>query len=317
MPDDSTTLTLAGGPEFDRIRAIMHALGPRAEGLGGDVRYVPAGSGLIALSIDVSVEGVHFQRDWLGPEEIGWRATAGALSDLAAAGAECIGALVALTALTREPESTFAAVMQGADAALASVGGVVLGGDLSRGDAMSVAVTVVGRTERAISRRGARPGDGLWVTGELGGSRAALAAWVAGRMPDPAARERFARPVPRLAWGRWLAEHGATAVMDLSDGLGADVGHLAAASELAVQVELREVPVHPSARAEAEAASQRPALFAAWGGEDYELLAAMPPDFTGSDQLPLTRIGEFSAGNGVSFTLDGRPAQPGGYDHFA
>jgi thiamine-monophosphate kinase len=308
---------MAGGPEFDRIRAIMRALGPRAEGLGSDVRYVPAGEGLIALSIDVSVEGVHFQRKWLGPEEIGWRATAGALSDLAAAGAECIGALVALTTQPREPESTFVAVMRGVDAALASAGGVVLGGDLSRGDAMAVAVTVVGRAGTAISRRGARAGDGLWVTGELGGARAALAAWVAGRMPVAGARERFARPEPRLAEGRWLVEHGATAMMDLSDGLGADAGHLAAASELALHVELRDLPVHPAARAEAEAVSQRPALFAAWGGEDYELLAAMPPRFAGTKDIALTRIGEFAVGTGVSFTLDGRPVQPGGYDHFA
>lgn len=310
-------LPLAGGPEFDRIRAIMQALGPRAGGLGGDVRYIPAGEGLLALSIDVSVEGVHFQREWLGPEEIGWRATAGALSDLAAAGAGCIGALVALTTLGREPEATFVSVMQGVDAAVASVGGVVLGGDLSRGDAMSLAVTVVGRARTAISRRGARAGDGLWLTGELGGARAALAAWAAGRVPDPEARRRFAWPTPRLTEGRWLVDHGARAMIDLSDGLGADAGHLAAASDLAVQVELRDAPVHPAARAEADAASQRPALFAAWGGEDYELLAAMPPDFQGASEFALTRIGEFSAGSGVVFTLDGRPVQPGGYDHFA
>jgi len=295
----------------------MHALGSRAEGLGSDVRYIPGGEGQIALSIDVSVEGVHFRRDWLSPEEIGWRATASALSDLAAGGAACIGALVALTTPAREPEATFVALMRGVDAALESAGGVVLGGDLSRGDAMAVAVTVVGRGTGAISRRGARAGDGLWVTGELGGSRAALAAWIDGRTPDPAARERFARPVPRLIEGRWLADHGATAMIDLSDGLGADAGHLAAASELALHLELREVPVHPAARVAAEAGSQRPAIFAAWGGEDYELLAAMPPGFTGTTEFELTRIGEFAPGNGVTFTLDGRPVQPGGYDHFA
>jgi thiamine-monophosphate kinase len=318
VPDGPTaSVPLAGGAEFDRIRAIMHALGSRAEGLGSDVRYIPGGEGQIALSVDVSVEGVHFRRDWLSPEEIGWRATASALSDLAAAGAACIGALVALTTPAREPEATFVALMRGVDAALESAGGVVLGGDLSRGDAMAVAVTVVGRGTGAISRRGARAGDGLWVTGELGGSRAALAAWIDGRTPDPAARERFARPVPRLTEGRWLADHGATAMIDLSDGLGADAGHLAAASGLALHLELRDVPVHPAARAEAETASQRPAIFAAWGGEDYELLAAMPPGFTGTTEFELTRIGEFAPGNGVTFTLDGRPVQPGGYDHFA
>ena len=312
-----STVPLAGGPEFDRIRAIMQALGPRADGLGSDVRYVPAGEGLIAFSTDVSVESVHFRRDWLTLEEIGWRAAAVALSDLAAAGAECIGLLVALTTLSREPPETFGSVMRGVDAAVASVGGLVLGGDLSRGDAMSLAVTVVGRTGKAISRRGARANDGLWVTGELGAARAALAAWVAGREPDPAARERFSRPAPRLPEGRWLVDHGATALMDLSDGLGGDAEHLAVASGLALHVELRDLPLHPAARAEAERVGQRPAIFAAWGGEDYELIAAMPPDFPGTSEFSLTRIGEFAPGSGVSFTLDGRPVQSGGYDHFA
>ena len=248
MPDDAGTLPLAGGPEFDRIRAIIQALGPRAKGLGGDVRYVDAGDSLLALSVDVSVEGVHFRRDWITLEEIGWRAAAGALSDLAAAGAECVGLLVALTTMPREPEESFVSVMRGVDAAVASVGGLVLGGDLSRGDAMSLAVTVVGRTRTPIYRRGARAGDGLWITGELGGARAALAAWMAGRDPEPAARQRFTRPVPRLPEGRWLVEHGATAMMDLSDGLGGDAGHLAAASGLALCVELHDLPVHPAAR---------------------------------------------------------------------
>lgn len=310
-------LLLAGGAEFDRIRAIIAALGPRANALGGDVALVPIGGDMLALSTDVSVEGVHFRRDWLSLEEIGWRSAGGALSDLAAAAAECVGVLVALTARAREPEDTFAAVMGGVDAAVASAGGIVLGGDLSRGDAMSLAVTVLGRAASGITRRGARAGDGLWVTGQLGGSRAALAAWVAGREPDPAARERFARPSPRLPEGRWLAAHGATAMMDLSDGLGGDAGHLASASGLALHVELAHLPVHPAARAEAALAGQRPAFFAAWGGEDYELLAAMPAEFGGSAEIELTRIGEFTSGTGVTFTHDGRPVTPGGYDHFA
>lgn len=311
------SLPLAGGPEFDRIRAIVDALGPRAAFLGGDAALVPLGDDLLALSTDVSVEGVHFRRDWLALDEIGWRATAGALSDLAAVAAECVGVLVALTADAREPEGTFASVMRGVDAAAASVGGVVLGGDLSRGDGMALAVTVVGRRATGITRHGARAGDGLWMTGTLGGARAALAAWTTGRLPEPGARERFAHPQPRLPAGRWLADHGARAMMDLSDGLGADAGHLAAASGLALEIELSRVPVHPAARAEARLAGQRPALFAAWGGEDYELVAAMPPDFSGSPELDVTQVGQFTEGSGVCFTLDGRPVAPGGYDHFA
>ncbi len=106
-------------------------------------------------------------------------------------------------------------------------------------------------------------------------------------------------------------------MIDLSDGLGADAGHLAAASDLALQLELRECPVHPAARAEAEPESQRPAIFAAWGGEDYELLAAMPPEFAGTSRVLALPDRQFAPGHGVTFTLDGRPVQPGGYDHFA
>jgi thiamine-monophosphate kinase len=310
-------LPLAGGPEFDRIRAIVQMLGPRGSALGGDVALVPVGGDLLAFSTDVSVEGVHFRRDWLTLEEIGWRATASALSDLGAAAAECVGVLVALTTGGREPEESFTALMRGVDAAVASVGGVILGGDLSRGDAMALAVAVVGRDAPGLTRKGARAGDGLWVTGELGGARAALAAWNAGRTPEPAARERFARPVARLPEGRWLARHGARALMDLSDGLGADAGHLAAASGLGLRIELSRIPMHPCARAEAALTGQRPALFAAWGGEDFELLVAMPEEFEGTTEIPLTRIGEFSADPQVAFTLDGRPVAPGGYDHFA
>ncbi len=312
-----TETPLGGGGEFDRIRAIAAALGSRARGLGNDTALLRLGDTTVALSADVSVEGVHFRREWLTLEEIGWRAAAAALSDLAASGAEAIGVLAALTIPAAEPVSTFVSLMQGVGAAADAVGGKVLGGDLSRGDAIALALTVIGTAETPVKRSGAVPGDGVWVTGELGGARAALRAFLAARDPDPGARARFARPEPRIAWGRWLAAHGARAMLDVSDGLAGDAGHLAAASCLAVRIELERVPCHPAVRAEALLAGEPGSVFAAKGGEDYELLVVLPPAFPGEAEFPLTRIGEVQAGVGLSLELAGRPVALAGYEHFA
>jgi len=310
-----TATPLGSGPEFDRIRAIAAALGSSARGLGDDCAFVPTGNEWLALSTDVSVERVHFRREWLSLEEIGWRAAASALSDLAAAGAVEPVALAALTVPAGEGPDTFASLMRGVGAALAATGGVVIGGDLSKGEAIALAITVVGRARRVVGRRGAEPGDALWVTGALGGARAALTAWNAGRQPAAGARIRFAHPAPRLVAGRWLVEHGAKAMLDLSDGLAGDAKHLAAASGVALRIDLGTLPL--DAAIGESGIDGEPAGFAAQGGEDYELLVAMPAAFRGTSEFPLTRIGEVSAGLGVTLTQDGRPVTLAGYDHFA
>ena len=310
-------IPLAGGAEFDRIRAIATALGSRARELGNDTALVKLGETTVALSADVSVEGVHFRREWLSFEEIGWRASAGALSDLAASGAEPIGVLAALTIPAGEPMSTFISLMQGVGAAADAVGGKVLGGDLSRGDALALALTVIGTAAKPVKRSGAEPGDLVWVTGELGGARAALTAFLAGREPDALARERFARPRPRIEAGRWLAAHGAKAMLDVSDGLAGDAGHLAAASGVAIRIVLERVPCHPAVAAEAAAAGEPAPVFAAKGGEDYELLVVLPPDHPGTKGFPLRQIGAVRAGEGLTLELGGQPVVLSGYEHFA
>jgi thiamine-monophosphate kinase len=310
-------IPLGRGAEFDRIRAIAERLGPRAGVLGEDCALIEIGETFLALSTDVSVEGVHFRRDWLSLEEIGWRATAAALSDLAAAGAAAVGVLAALTVPAAEPVATFAALMDGAGKAISSVGGVVLGGDLSRGPLLSLAMTVVGRTAAPAHRRGAQPGDGLWVTGALGGARAALLAWENGRRPAEGARARFAHPEPRLEQGAWLVAQGARAMLDLSDGLATDAGHLAAASGVSARIDLDLVPADPAALEEAERCGESPGTFAARGGEDYELLVAMPPEFGGAGAFALTRIGRVEPGSGARLLLKGAELPLGGYDHFA
>jgi thiamine-monophosphate kinase len=316
---------LGPGREFDRIRRIAAALGPRGTGLGDDCAVLPAADAMLVASTDVSVEGVHFNRDWLSFEEIGWRATAAALSDLAADGAEAAGVLVALTVPSGATDEDVASVMAGAGAAAADVGAKVVGGDLSGGPGWSLGVTVLGWASAPVTRAGALPGDGLWVTGALGGARAALEAWQRGAEPDAEARRRFARPVPRLHAGRWLARHGAHAMLDLSDGLGADAAHLAAASGVALALDLGRVPVAAPVAAEAARLGVTPEQFAAESGEEYELLVALPATFVTEDALAfqsvaglaLTRVGEVRAGAGVHATLGGKEVALAGFDHFA
>ena len=321
-PLPGQSLELGPGSEFDRIRNIIRLLGPDGAALGDDCGLFAQGDGFVALSTDVSVEGVHFQRAWISPEETGWRAAASALSDLAAEGAEAIGLLCAVTMPVASGEAELLQLMAGVKAAASSVGCKVLGGDLSSGPAWSVAVTVVGRTGAPVTRAGGRPGEQLWVTGSLGGARAALEAWLHDRKPLPGARARFAHPEPRIAAGRWLAGHGASAMIDLSDGLAGDAGHLAAASQLSMVIDLDAIPVAPEAQEEARLLGIPAQRFAAEGGEDFELLVALPDHFDGAEAfvrecgMPLTRIGAAAQGSGVSFRLSGRPIELRGFNHF-
>lgn len=302
---------LGPGAEFDRIRAIAQALGGAGAGLGDDCALVEIGGRTVALSIDASIEGSHFERSWLAPEEIGWRATAAALSDLAAMGAEPVGVLTSLSAPHAADAALLAAVMAGVGAAVQSVGARVLGGDLTAGPVLSVTTAVVGVCERPVRRSGARPGDQVWVSGTLGGARAALEAWQAGRTPDAGARRRFAHPEPRIATGLWLARAGATALIDVSDGLAGDAAHLAAASGVGLEIELERVPLGPGL------GGGRAAEQAAQGGEDYELLVTLPPELdpAGSPD-PLTRIGQVVAEPGLRLRAGGREVRLAGFDHF-
>ena len=316
------SLALGSGPEFDRIRKIIQELGPRGAGLGDDCGLIPTADGSLALSTDVSVEGVHFRLDWIGFPDVGWRATAAALSDLAAEGASPLGVLCAVTMPAHAAESQLIDVMSGAGAAAASVGAPVLGGDLSSGRGWSVAVTVIGRAPRPVTRAGSQPGDHLWVTGTLGGSRAALEAWRRGEPPDPESLKRYAHPEPRITAGRWLAEHGARAMIDLSDGLAGDARHLAAASAVAIDVELNALPLDAGVCREAGRLGVPAAQFAAEGGEDFELLTTLPSSFDGAADfsrecgIPLTRIGTVRAGSDVRFLHDGVTLILQGFSHF-
>jgi thiamine-monophosphate kinase len=311
-----THTALGSGGEFDRIRAIWRRLGEQASPAGDDCALVSVGGIPLAISTDVTIEGTHFQAGWLSPTELGWRATAAALSDLAAVAAEPAGVMVSLGVSAEWPEEMVAQLMEGVGEAAAAVGASVWGGDLVGSERLVIDVTVIGRADAPVRRKGAEVGDALWVTGRLGAPAAALAAWSEGVDPDRDARERFVRPRPRIEEARWLRDRGAKAMVDLSDGLLGDAGHLAAASGVRLVVERELVPVHPAA-----GAAERALV----SGEEYELLAALPSG-VGADEaaafeatfaLPLTRLGRVEQGSGVTLVAHGVPVDPPtGYRQF-
>src|SRR5688572_5659531 len=228
---------LGSGPEFDLIRALQQRWGPLASGVGDDAATlrIPRGDAMVA-STDAAFENVHFRRDWLSLEEIGYRATTAALSDLAAMAAEPRGILVAL-ALPAVDREHVLRVADGIAQAVRAVGTVIVGGNIARADTLSITTTVFGSAYAPLQRTAVRAGDRVYVTGMLGGPCAALRDLEAGRTPAAAARERFARPNARIAEARWLARAGAVAGIDISDGLAADAAHLAAASNLALELQ--------------------------------------------------------------------------------
>ena len=256
------------GHEFDTIRVLLDRWGTLATGIGDDaaILHAPAGRTLVA-STDAFVENAHFREGWITPEEIGARATAAALSDLAAMGARADVILVAFVVPDAWRER-LPAVADGIGRVVSHAGARIAGGNISSGPAFSITTTVVGSATRVVPRSGARAGDLLLVTGSLGGPGRALREWERGQRPEGWARERFAAPLPRLGAGEALAAAGAHAMLDISDGLAADARHMAAASRVDLQLDAACLPLGPDITV-AEALSS---------GEEYELLAACPPD---------------------------------------
>lgn len=258
--------SMGPGHEFDTIRMLMTRWGPLAVDIGDDAAVLPATTDCVnVVSTDACVEGVHFRRVWITPYEIGVRAAAAAFSDLAAMGARADAALIAMVVPDRWRDA-LPDIADGIGLVVGTIGAKIIGGNLSDGDAFSITTTVFGSATRIISRNGAQVGDAVVVTGSLGGPGSAISAWNAGREPSLWARGRFAQPMPRLAEGGALAVGGATSMMDISDGLGADIRHLAAASNVAIDVDASLLPKGPEIAADAAMVS----------GEEYELLATVP-----------------------------------------
>lgn len=316
---------LGRGAEFDLIRRFTAGDGP----LPPEVRVGPGDDAAVleggwVVSTDVSVEDVHFRREWLSDEDVGYRAAAASLSDLAAMAACPVALLVSMAAPRTGVDVD--AVQAGVRAAASAVGASVIGGDVSRSPGpLVIDVVVLGRTAWPVLRDGAEPFDEVWVTGSLGASAAAAHVWESGRKPSVELRDAFARPHPRVDEARWLVDREwVDALVDISDGLGGDVGHLAAASGVRITLEVDAIPVSPAA---VEALGPEGALDAALhGGEDFELCVVADPGkvdaaaFEGRFGIALTRVGTVSEGEGVwLLRADGstEPIGRGGFDHWS
>lgn len=325
--------------EFELLAKLRERLpqdGPRVKLGSGDDAAVTVPGGATATSVDAIVEGVHFRRGEAELRLVGRKALATALSDLAAMGAEAGEAYVVLGAPPDLGESDFLELLDGLLELAGESGTTLAGGDVTRATALTLAVTVVGHAptpELLVPRGGARPGDLLVLTGEIGGGAAGRLLLdepnLAQAVPSPTAERLRARqldPRPRLRSGRALAAAGARAMIDLSDGLGADASHLAEQSNVALRIEASSLPLAKGVAEIAAATGLDPLQLAASGGEDYELLAALPPDRLGeassgigeAAEAALTLIGKVEAGASVEIRLPGgKLLETRGYDHFA
>jgi thiamine-monophosphate kinase len=300
----------------DRRQPSTTLLGP-----GDDAAVVAAPDGRVVASTDVLVETVHFRFDWSGPEQVGRRAAAANLADIAAMGAVPTALLVGLACPPDTPVATLDALADGLWKEAQSAGAGVVGGDVSSSAQLTLAVTALGSLEGRppVTRSGARPGDLVALRGRVGWSAAGLAVLQRGFRSPAVVVNAYRVPEPPYAAGPEAARAGATSMIDVSDGLLADLGHVATAS--GVELDLRTAALDLPARLVdvGSALGTDPRHWLLTGGEDHALAATFPP----GELLPFgwTRIGTVAAAGdgGPRVLVDGRPYEggPGGWDHFS
>ncbi|WP_158890240.1 thiamine-phosphate kinase [Amycolatopsis anabasis] len=315
-PDEDT---VAGFGEFGLIRAITeNRKQPRSTllGPGDDAAVVAAPDGRVVATKDVLVQGVHFRLDWSTPEHVGRKAIAVNLADLAAMGAAPTSVLIGLACPADTKASLITELVDGMWAEAGRVGVGVVGGDLVRADQLVVSITALGdlRGLNPVTRSGARPGDIVAVCGKLGWAAAGLAVLGRGFRSPVSVVNAQRVPEPPYSAGPSAAAAGATSMIDVSDGLLADLGHIAAASEVGIDVHTDRIPVHQRLVEVGTALGADPLKWVLTGGEDHALAATFPP----FADLPegWARIGSVTMPeSGV--TVDGKPyAGESGWEHW-
>jgi len=285
--------------ELDLIRAFQRVLGERGGrievGSGDDAAVVRAGERAV-VSVDAVVEGVHFELSTHSYGDVGHKALATALSDLAAMGVPAGEAYVALGLPAGTPDDDVLELARAMEELAERTGTSVVGGDVTRAPILFLAVTVTGWAaagDPVVRRSGARPGDLVGVTGSLGGAA-------------DLSSERARRPEPRLEWGQALARAGVTSMIDLSDGVATDARHLAEQSGVAIAIQLERLPL---------ADGVTDPVLAATAGDDYELLFTAPPGFEAEAPVPITWIGRAKRGSGLAIEHGTEPTELSGYEH--
>ena len=325
---------------IEAIRRVLSGEQPGVVlGLGDDAAVVEPASGETVLTTDMLVEGVHFELGAISPRDLGAKAIVVNVSDMAAMAASPRYALVSIGLAPEVEVSWVVELYGGMRAACDEYALSLVGGDTNRSPTVVLSVTVIGEVApgRVLTRSGAQPGDVVVVTGALGAAAGGFAlsrahpSRAAAALSEPWGREladALARPLARVGEGQTLAQAGATAMMDLSDGLAKDLGRLCLSSGVGARVEIERVPIAESLRLGAETLGVDALSLAIGGGEDYELLATLDVTDVGHARselderfgVPLTEVGVITEEAGL-VGVDGRgrvsPLAPAGWDHFA
>ena len=309
--------TLADLGEFGLVAALAERF-PQGEqvllGPGDDAAVVAVPDGRVVVSTDVLVEGRHFRRDWADAPDIGHRVAAANLSDINAMGGRATALTVGLAAPADLPVAWVLGLADGIAAEAALVGASVIGGDLTGADQVMVAVTALGSVAGApVRRSGARPGDVVAIAGRQGWAAGGLAVLARGFRSPRKLVDAYRRPEPPYAAGAQAAAAGATAMIDISDGLLADIGHIAEDSGVGIDVRTSAFEIAEPLQAVGAALGADPMRFVLSGGDDHALVATFPAGVPLPDGW--TAIGAVAEGKGV--TVDGGDYEgPRGHTHF-
>lgn len=315
---EGSAITVADAGEFGLIRRVTARATPgkfTLLGPGDDAAVLRAADGRAVVSTDLLVEGRHFRRDWSGGYDVGRRAAAANLADIAAMGAVPTGIVVGLACPPDLPLEWADALADGLREECELVGVGVVGGDIARADQVTIAVTALGDLEGRdpVTRSGASGGQQVAVAGRLGWSAAGLAVLARGFRSPAVVVNAYRRPEPPYAAGPQAATLGATAMIDVSDGLVADLGHICRASAVRIELDTTAFEVPPRLREVGSALGLDPLDWLLAGGEDHALAATFP---RGAElPEPWRVVGRTAAGTGVLVDGEEYPG-PGGYDHF-
>ncbi len=311
--------TVAELGEFGLIEAIRSQQ-PAAAGVllgaGDDAAVVAAPDGRVVISTDVLVEGVHFKGEWASSQDIGRRAAAATLADIASMGATATALVVSLTGPGGMGAQWALGLAQGLAEEAALVGASVVGGDLSRGRNVVISVTGIGDLagEAPVTRAGARPGDVVALAGRQGWAAAGLAVLSRGFRSPRVIVEAYRSPQPPYQAGPAAARAGASAMIDVSDGLIADAGHIAAASQVTIDLDPGALPLPQELRTAASAFNVDPLTWVLTGGDDHPLLATFP---VGRVCDGFAVIGRVEPAGEAQVLVGGQPwSGDGGHEHF-